>query len=79
MAATHNNARWQVETQNFLTVGALADKYRAAGFTQGSLRWQLFNREQNGLDRAVVRVGRRLLIDEAEFIAWLRSQREATA
>ena len=68
-----------METQNFLTVGSLAAKYKGAGFTEGALRWQLFNREQNGLDRAVVRVGRRLLIDEAEFVAWLRSQREVAA
>jgi hypothetical protein len=60
----------------FLTVPAAARKYSPAGFTIGSLRWQLFNRKQNGLDRAVVRIGRRLLLDEVEFVAWLRSQRE---
>jgi hypothetical protein len=42
----------------------------------GGLRWQLFRRRENGLDRAVVRVGRRLLIDAAAFERWLDDQRE---
>ena len=61
----------------FLTVPNTAKKYPA--FTEGSLRWLLFNREHNGFDRCVVRVGRRVLIDETELVAWLRDQREAKA
>lgn len=64
---------------NFLTVRTLANKYHAAGFTEGGLRWVLFNRAHNGFARCVVRVGRRLLIDEAEFVGWLRDHREAKA
>ena len=65
-----------METQaQFLTVEATANKYPA--FTPQGLRWMLFNREQNGFNRCVVRIGRRVLIDEAEFVAWLKSQREA--
>lgn len=64
---------------SFLTVDATANKYEKAGFTSASLRWLLFNREHNGFDRCVVRVGRRVLIDEAEFVAWLRSRREGRA
>ena len=45
-------------------------------FTQGGLRWLLFNRETNGLKKAVVRVGRKLLIDENAFFAWLDEQNE---
>ena len=40
-------------------------------FTPGGLRWLLFNRDINGLERAVVKVGRRVLIDEDKFFAWL--------
>jgi len=68
----------QNETQ-FLTVEKTAKKYTEAGFTQGSVRWLLFNREHNGFARCVVRVGRRVLIDETELVAWLRDQREARA
>ena len=69
-----------MDTQTqFLTVPKLAEKYHSAGFTVAGIRWQLFNRERNGLSRCVVRVGRRVLIDEVEFVAWLRSQRESRA
>ena len=60
----------------FLTVEKFAEKYSAA-FTEASLRWLLFNRETNGLASAVVQLGRKLLIDEAAFVAWLRSRKAA--
>lgn len=40
-------------------------------FTEGSLRWLIFNADYNGLRRALVRVGRRVLIDTKEFEEWL--------
>lgn len=58
----------------YLTVAQTAEKYPC--FTVAGLRWQLFNRVTTGFDRCVVRAGRRVLIDEAEFVAWLRDQRE---
>lgn len=61
----------------FLTVPQLCGKYPA--FTQPAIRWLLFNRATNGLDAVVVQLGRRVLIDEAEFVGWLRSQRKAAA
>lgn len=62
-----------VELPQFTTVEQLANKYPA--FTQSSLRWMLFNRATNGLDAAVVQIGRRVLIDEQAFVAWLRTHR----
>ncbi len=59
----------------FFTVEQLATKYPA--FTEPSLRWLLFNRETNGFAAAVVQLGRRLLIDEVAFVAWLRTHRSA--
>ena len=55
-----------------LTVQQFVEKHPA--FTPGGLRWWLFHREDNGLKRAVVRVGRRLLLDEEEFFAWVDEQ-----
>ena len=49
---------------------------RNPAFTEGALRWHVFNSKQNGLDRAIVRVGRRVLIDELEFSRWLEEKRE---
>ena len=57
----------------FYTVEQLAAKYPA--FTASSLRWLLFNRSVNGLNCAVVQLGRRVLIDEGAFVAWLRGHR----
>jgi hypothetical protein len=47
-------------------------------FTPGGMRWLLFQREQNGLARAIVHIGRRLLIDEEKFFAWLEEQQKGT-
>ncbi|MCP4656882.1 MAG: DNA-binding protein [bacterium] len=44
-------------------------------FTEASLRWLIFNAEQNGLNRALVRIGRRLLIDLERFDQWLEEHR----
>jgi len=46
-------------------------------FSHGGLRWLLFHRQQNGLDRAVVRVGRRVLIDVDKFFTWVDEQKAA--
>ncbi len=58
-----------------LTPQKLVERYRGLGLTEGSLRWALYHREQNGLSDCVVRRGpRRLLIDVDRFEAWLREQ-----
>ena len=46
-------------------------------FTSGGIRWLLFNRDINGLECAVVKVGRRVLIDEDRFFTWLDEQNKA--
>lgn len=68
-----------------LTVRQFADKHPA--FSQGSLRNLIFLAQPrhtsqgtihgNGLDAALVRVGRKLLIDEAKFFGWIDGQRKA--
>ena len=37
----------------------------------GGLRHLVFNAMENGFDRVLRRVGQRILIDEAEFFAWV--------
>jgi len=46
-------------------------------FTEASLRWLVFNARHNGLDTAIVRVGRRVLIDVQKLDVWLETRREA--
>jgi hypothetical protein len=42
--------------------------------TVAGLRWLVFHAKTKGLDAAVVRVGHRVLIDEAKFFEWVRQQ-----
>jgi len=57
------------------TIKQLAQENPA--FTEASLRWLVFNARQNGFDAAIVRVGRRVLIDVQKLDAWLEARREA--
>ncbi len=52
-----------------------------AFFTPGSLRSLIFNYQKNGLNEAgaVIRVGRKVLIDESKFFAWIESQSNRAA
>ena len=52
-----------------LTVKQFAQEYPA--FSEGRLRWLLFNRQWNRFEEAVVQVGRSILIDTKKFHQWL--------
>lgn len=66
-----------MDFQNLRTIRQLAERNPA--FTEGALRWHVFQAKQNGLDRAIVRVGRKVLIDEVEFSRWLDQHRVRAA
>lgn len=57
---------------NILTVRQFCDRFPA--FTQGSIRWLIFRAEENGLGTALVRIGRRVLIDVDEFFWWIKNR-----
>ena len=61
------------------TVTQLCDEHKA--FTPGSIRWLLFNGKTNGLEAsgAVVRIGRRVLINVDQFFAWIDGQQCVTS
>jgi hypothetical protein len=60
----------------YLTVQQFPAKHKA--FTLGGLRSLIFNEQSNGLAKsgAIVRIGRKVLIDEAKFFAWVKSQNQ---
>lgn len=58
---------------NYLTAREVAELY---GWPLGGIKQQLFNREENGLSKAVLKIGRKLLIDKAAFELWLEEHRE---
>ena len=59
-------------TPEFLTVKQFAEKHPA--FTAGGIRSLLFYRGEDAEKAgAIVRFGRRILIDEPVFLAWVRA------
>ena len=74
-----------MESRMLLTVPQFAEKNRA--WTQAALRALILNAEDrlnsrgeripgNGLNSAIVRVGRKVLIDEQAFFAWIVEQQK---
>jgi len=61
------------------TVRQFAENHQA--FTQGGLRSLIFNEHQNGLAESgvIVRIGRKVLIDEGKFFAWIEAQNRKEA
>ena len=73
----HDHPPTDAPADRYMTVAMLADAYPA--FPAASIRWLLFKRHENGLEAAVIRVGRRLLISENAWRRWLEGNREAKA
>lgn len=48
------------------------------GVTEGGIRWDLYNRDLNGLAKsgAIIRRGRRILIIRERYLTWLASKGE---
>lgn len=67
------------QTWAYLTVQQFAKKH--AAFTVGGLRSLIFNERTNGLAKsgAIVRIGRKVLIDECIFFTWVADQNKADA
>jgi hypothetical protein len=47
--------------------------------TKDSLKKMMFHSKTNGLEAHLLRLGRRVLIDEQGFLAWLRGRRRRAA
>jgi len=62
-----------------VTIRAFIERHGGEGWTEPSVRWAIFKGAENGLDAsgAIVRVGRRIRIDEQAFFSWLREQSTA--
>ena len=60
--------------RKLLTVRQWTKKHEA--FSEGGTRYYIFNAESNGLmaSGALIRLGRRVLIDEEKFFQWIDDQ-----
>ena len=65
-----------METPTYLTVRQFAEKHPA--FPEGGIRHRIFHEHSNGLAKsgAIIRNGRKLLIREDRFFAWLEATGE---
>jgi len=62
---------------NLATVRTLAQQYPDV-ITEGGLRWEIFNKDKNGLGEsgAILKRGRKILIDTNRYFDWLYSQNQ---
>ena len=60
--------------RTLLTVRQFAERHPF--LSESGLRYQIFNAKTNGLEAAgaIVRLGRRVLIDEEKFFVWIESK-----
>ena len=60
------------------TVKQLVDTIPA--LTEGGVRWQIFNKNSNGLSEsgAIIKNGRRVLIEFPAYLKWLRNGKEGS-
>ena len=65
------------QLENLRTVKQLA--HSSPAFTEASLRWLIFQAGSNGLESALVRVGRRVLFDVERFNSWLEEHRHGSS
>jgi hypothetical protein len=74
--STHQSEATAPE-RDYATVSQFAEKYPA--FPLGGIRKLLFNARTNGLlaSGAIVKIGRRVLINEAKFFRWVEAQNKA--
>lgn len=58
--------------QNYLTVKQMAATHPA--FSEASLRYYIFNEHENGINKVIRRIGKKILINEELFFEWLEEQ-----
>ena len=63
-----------MEIPTYLTIKQFHEKHTA--FTPGGIRDMIFKKKKNGLHEsgAIVKNGRRVLIDEAKFFQWIANK-----
>lgn len=59
---------------NLLTVSQFSKKHSA--FSEGGLRHLIFNADNFKFNSVIVRIGRRVLLDEQRFFEWARQNQK---
>lgn len=64
-----------IDPNDLFSVEDMAGRYPHI-LSTSTMRYQLRNREQNGLARACIRIGKRLLISDTGYRVWLAEMQE---
>lgn len=59
-------------SDEYVTVAQLSQRYPA--FTQGSIRWLIFNGEKTGFNKVVRKIGRKVILSLNEFKRFVENQ-----
>jgi hypothetical protein len=60
--------------KRYSTFRQTAERHQA--FPEGSLRWLRFNGGKNGFNACVIKIGRRIFIDDDAFEQWIEAHRD---
>lgn len=60
------------DSDEYLTVAQLSERYPA--FTQGSIRWLIFNGKSNGFNKVVRKIGRKVVLKLSDFKKYIEEQ-----
>lgn len=63
------------ESDEYLTVAQLAQRYPS--FTQGSIRWLIYNGDKNGFNKVVRRIGTKIILNLREFRRFIQDSQTA--
>ncbi len=59
--------------ENLVSVKGLVEHIPV--FTEAMVRWWIFNADENGLNKSLIKIGSRVYIDLHAFDLWLETQR----
>lgn len=60
------------KSDEYVTVAQLAQRYPA--FSEGSIRWLIFNSSTNGFNKVVRKIGRKVIINLQDFREYIEEQ-----
>jgi hypothetical protein len=61
-----------ISKPRLLTVAQFVEEHNF--LSHGGARYLIFNSKTNGLEKAIKRIGRKILIDEQKFFEWVNEQ-----
>lgn len=61
-----------ISKPKLLTVNQFVEEHNFT--THGGMRYLIFNAKENKLEKAIKRIGRKILIDEQKFFEWINEQ-----